>query len=96
MVAVVLHSFGGYTLKTIMDVPFCHFVKLFSLAEKVQKIDAIVHLNGRAALQSKDIMNDLKATEQSKYKHKKAYKSIATDEAKREAELYAQKQFKVQ
>lgn len=86
---MILREFKGYTLKSIMDTPFCHVIKLFQLAEKADALDSLSTYTGKAASYDRNILNALVEIRNSKIiKDKELYKKIATPMAKREAEKY--------
>lgn len=89
MIMLILHKFNGYTIKTIMDTPFCHVIRLFQLAERVDAIDSLTAYTGKAAGYDKTILASLIEVKNSKIvRDKELYKSIVTEEAKRQVEKY--------
>ena len=90
MVLAVLRAFGGYTLDKIMGMPFYHLIKLFELAEKSDALDCLAFYQGRAASYDKNVAEPLLDIKRGRIvKDKSQYKSIVTEEAKRQADRYA-------
>lgn len=85
-----MRVFKGYTLKTLLDTPFCHVIKLFQLAEKADALDSLTAYTGRAAGYDKSVLDGLVDVQKSKIREDKdLLKSVVTEEAKREAERQA-------
>lgn len=73
-----------------METPFCHLIKLFELAEKADALDSLAFFTGRSAGYDKNIAEPLLEIKRGRIvKDKSAYKSIVTEEAKRQADRYA-------
>lgn len=86
----IMRVFKGYTLKTLLDTPFCHVIKLFQLAEKADALDSLTAYIGRAAGYDKSVLDGLVDVQKSKIREDKdLLKSVVTEEAKREAERQA-------
>lgn len=86
----IMRVFKGYTLKTLLDTPFCHVIKLFQLAEKADALDSLTAYTGRAASYDKSVLDGLVDVQKSKIREDKdLLKSVVTEEAKREAERQA-------
>lgn len=86
----IMRVFKGYTLKTLLDTPFCHVIKLFQLAEKADALDSLTAYTGRAAGYDKSVLDGLVDVQKSKIREDKdLLKSVVTEEAKREAERQA-------
>lgn len=86
----IMRVFKGYTLKTLLDTPFCHVIRLFQLAEKADALDSLTAYTGRAAGYDKSVLDGLVDVQKSKIREDKdLLKSVVTEEAKREAERQA-------
>lgn len=86
----IMRVFKGYTLKSLLDTPFCHVIKLFQLAEKADALDSLTAYTGRAAGYDKSVLDELVDVQKSKIREDKdLLKSVVTEEAKREAERQA-------
>lgn len=86
----IMRVFKGYTLKSLLDTPFCHVIKLFQLAEKADALDSLTAYTGRAAGYDKSVLDGLVDVQKSKIREDKdLLKSVVTEEAKREAERQA-------
>lgn len=86
----IMRMFKGYTLKSLLDTPFCHVMKLFSMAEKADALDSLTAYTGRVAGYDKSLLESLIAVQRSKtLTDKELTKSVVTEEAKREAERQA-------
>ena len=71
MATAVMRCFAGYTLPVILDTPYCHFLKLYSMAEKAENLEAYTVLQGTAALHDKKLIDELGYVKDSKYVHPK-------------------------
>lgn len=67
MAIAIMRMFPGYTLHDIMEMPYCHFVYLFSMAEKASDLLAYTILQGSAAINDKNMIDDLSNVAKSKY-----------------------------
>ena len=67
MATAVMRQFAGYTIAVIMEMPYCHFVKLYAMAETADTLTAYTILQGNAALHDKKIIDQLAYVAESKY-----------------------------
>lgn len=67
MVMAVMRVFKGYTLALIRDMPYCHFLKLYSLSETADALDAFNVLQGSVAMHDKKLAEELGAIKDSKF-----------------------------
>lgn len=67
MTTAVMRVFQGYTIPVIMDMPYCHFLHLYAMAEKAEAMSAYTILQGSAALHDKKMIEELSYVIQSKY-----------------------------
>lgn len=64
---MVMRYFSGYTIDKILNMPYCHFIKLYSMAEKADSLSAYTILEGNAALHDKKLSEALGYVVQSKF-----------------------------
>lgn len=69
-----------------MDLPFCHVMWLFNLAEKADQFDALTIFHANHVQYDEQALSRLQALERSKFKSKTAFKTVVTEEAKQRAE----------
>ena len=82
----VLRAFGGYTISTILAMPFCHFIKLFSLAEKAEALDALAVTNGRAASHDDSVLQDFMQVKYGRMvRDKRGFRAMVEAQKKRNA-----------
>ena len=86
---MVLMAFPCYNLSTIQDIPYCHFTVLFTMAENINSMNALTILTAEHAKYDRDTRESLYQVERDKFKSKGAYRSVVTEDAKKEAEKYA-------
>lgn len=89
MIMQVLRCFPGYTLSTVQDIPYCHFLELFDMAERIDNLNSLTIITAEGAKYDKDLLASLQQVERAKLKSKEAYKRVATAEAKQRAEALA-------
>ena len=88
MLLVILRHFGGYTIESLMSTPFCHFTKLFELAEMAENFAARTVLIGTNA-GGTSTADDLYSIDRMRFSTKKQYKDTVTQELKDRAAQYA-------
>lgn len=71
MATVVMREFSGYTLPMILDTPYCHFTKLYAMAEKAERLEAFAILNGTAAIHDKNLIDELNHEREALFVHPK-------------------------
>ena len=89
MLMQVLRLFPCYNLSTIQDVPYCHFLVLFSMAERMDMLNTLTILSADDAKYNKDFMARLQQLERSKFKSDEVFKKVVTEDAKKRAEMFA-------
>lgn len=67
MAISIMRQFSGYTLANIMDMPYCHFLHLYAMAEKAEALQAYTILQGNASLHDKKMIEDLSYVYNSKF-----------------------------
>ena len=67
MATAIMRMFPGYTITSILEMPYCHFMYLFSMAEKADTLLAYTILQGSAAIHDKHMIEDLSYAAKSKY-----------------------------
>lgn len=80
--------FPCYNLSTIQDVPYCHFLLLFDMAERIDALNSLTILTAEDAKYSKDTLASLQQVERSKFKSKDVFNRIVTEEAKKQVEMF--------
>ena len=91
MLTQVLRWFHGYTLDTILEIPFSHFMLLFQMAERIEKHNTLTIVAALGAQYDKASLDNLLAVEGYKMQTEKVYKRIATEEAKEYVKRFVQK-----
>jgi hypothetical protein len=89
MIMQVLRCFPGYTLSTVQDVPYCHFLELFSMADSIDSLNALTMVTADGAKYDKDALAALQQVERAKFKSKDTFKRIVTESAKKRVEKFA-------
>ena len=62
-----MRQFAGYTINVIMDMPYCHFLALYDMAEKAEALEAFTILQGTSAINDKKAIDALNYVYQSKF-----------------------------
>ena len=86
MIMQVLRCFHGYTLSTVQDIPYCHFLDLYDMAERIDSLNALTILTAEGAKYDKDALAHLQQIERAKFKSKDVFKRVVTKEAKERIE----------
>jgi hypothetical protein len=90
MLMNVLRCFKGYTLSTVLDMPYAHFKRLNFLAEQVECMNTLTYMNAAAAPYDKDAVHRLLSVrDDNMFMSREVYKEVATEAAKEMANKFA-------
>lgn len=89
MLMQVLRVYPGYTLDTILEMPFCHFNKLYRMVESIDKLNTLNILTALAAQYDKALIQNLNSVHESQFQSHKVFEQVVTTEAKQQAEAFA-------
>ena len=83
---MVIGNFGAYDIDTAMEMPYCHFVDLYVLAEKRESMRANAVYIGKMMQYDNDVRQQNLHVMRSRLKSKHIFKSVVNEKAKKKAE----------
>lgn len=82
MLMMVLRGFPGYTLSTIMEIPYSHFKILHEMTYSMDRLDTLTHLNAIAAPHDKNILQSITSVQDSRFMSRDVFNTVVTEQAK--------------
>ena len=94
MLSMILLHFSGYTIESILNMPFCHFLGLYELVEIADRMDLYNTYMGVGVGthgMSSETATSIAAVTSMKFSTKKQYKAMVTQEVKDKIQEQAMK-----
>lgn len=86
MLMVVLRNFGGYDVRALLSMPFCHFKGLFDMAELAEQTEQYNNIIGASSGNTVAGKEIAESVESAKYVDAVKFRDMVTDRAKENAE----------
>lgn len=82
MLMDVLRCFHGYTLSTVLDMPYCHFLRLYGMTHQVEHMNVLTYLTARSAPYDKNLLRQVVAVQDERLASREVFDMLVTEEAK--------------
>lgn len=82
-------NFMAYNINTVMEMPYCHFIDLYALAEKREVMASNAIYIGHAMRYDDNIRSNNLSVLGGRLKSKRVFKTIVNSNAKKRAEMFA-------